>query len=189
MNATNEESVEFASYQLKGVAYTWYETWAREQGENAPLATWKEFSKGFREQFFSDADKYAIATQFKQLKQESMNVKEYSHEFTRLSKYATYMIPNEVARVRRFVDGLRPHIKSHASAATMYPCSFSFVFSHAKRLELWNKQKKADWNLNKKARTTGNYGSSFGGNNSRGISGPTQSVVPSIGSAPFGRQE
>ncbi|XP_070049705.1 uncharacterized protein [Nicotiana tomentosiformis] len=144
MNAIDEESIKFVSYQLKGVTYTWYETWPRERGENTPLATWKEFSKGFMEQFFSDADKYALATQFEQLNQGSMAVREYSHEFTRLSKYSTSMIPNEVARVLRFVDGLGPHIKSHASAATMNPCSFSSVVSHTERLELWNKQKKAD---------------------------------------------
>lgn len=74
MNSTNEEAVEFASYQLKGVAYTWYKRWDRERGENAHLATWDEFSKGFIEQFFFDADRYALATQFEQLKQGSMIV-------------------------------------------------------------------------------------------------------------------
>lgn len=68
MNATDKEAVEFASYQLKGVAYTWYETCVRERGENAPLATWKEFSMGFMEQFLSDADRYSLATLFEQLK-------------------------------------------------------------------------------------------------------------------------
>lgn len=36
---------------------------------------------------------------------------------------------------------------------------------------------------------TGSYGGSFGGNNSIRISGPTRSVVASVGSTPFGRQE
>ncbi|XP_033512011.1 uncharacterized protein [Nicotiana tomentosiformis] len=70
----------------------------------------------------------------------------------------------------------------------MHPCSFSSTVSHAERLELWNKQKKADWNMNKKARTTYGYGGSSGGSSSRGPSGPTQSMVPSVGNAPSRRQ-
>ena len=43
IHATNIESVEFAAYQLKDVAYQWYKEWDQSKGDDAELALWNFF--------------------------------------------------------------------------------------------------------------------------------------------------
>lgn len=48
-----------------------------------------------------------------------MNVWEYHLRFAHLSKYAIYMLPNMEAKVRRFVQGLRPLVINEAATAAL----------------------------------------------------------------------
>jgi hypothetical protein len=47
---------------------------------------------------------------FQDLKQGTMSIEQYSAEFLRLSRYAPDLIPDEVAKIERFRDGLSPRI-------------------------------------------------------------------------------
>ncbi|XP_033515361.1 uncharacterized protein [Nicotiana tomentosiformis] len=47
MHASDTESVELASYQLRDVTVQWYGTWELSRGTNAPPAVWEEFSGAF----------------------------------------------------------------------------------------------------------------------------------------------
>lgn len=52
IHASNIEWVDFEVYQLKGVAYQWYDEWEVIRGENAEIAIWKELSNDFLDHFF-----------------------------------------------------------------------------------------------------------------------------------------
>ncbi|XP_070057403.1 uncharacterized protein [Nicotiana tomentosiformis] len=103
MYAIDTEGVELASYRLKGVAYSWFESWEESREKGSPLARWGEFTDAFMDHFLPAKTKAARAAEFESLKQGSMNVWEYHIEITRLSKYAIHMLPTIEARVRRTV--------------------------------------------------------------------------------------
>ncbi|PHT48058.1 hypothetical protein CQW23_12266 [Capsicum baccatum] len=44
MHAFDSEGMEFAAYQLKDVAYQWYEEWDQSRGDDTKLALWDKFS-------------------------------------------------------------------------------------------------------------------------------------------------
>ncbi|KAK4360613.1 hypothetical protein RND71_019565 [Anisodus tanguticus] len=71
----------------------------------------------------------------------------------------------------------------------------SYPSSHVEKLEIWNKPNKTIRDQNKKARTMGDYGSSFGGGGSRGSSESTHSILQGssrlavlLSFKPFGRK-
>ena len=47
MHVTNFEGVEFDAYQLKDIAYHWYEEWETMRGDNAESAVWDSFLSPF----------------------------------------------------------------------------------------------------------------------------------------------
>ncbi|XP_070040082.1 uncharacterized protein [Nicotiana tomentosiformis] len=98
MRATETEGVEFASYRLKGVAYSWFEMWEDSCEEGSPPARWSEFVDAFIDQFLPAETKAAHAVEFETLKQGSKNVWEYHMEFVCLSKYVVHMMPTMAAR-------------------------------------------------------------------------------------------
>lgn len=71
------------------------------------------------ERFLSEEDRFALATQFEQLRQGSMSVHEYSLKFTRLARYAKHIIYAKVQKLRRFVHGLGPHVMFSIAATAM----------------------------------------------------------------------
>ena len=70
------------------------------------------------DEFISPSERQDRALQFEQLKQtSSMSVLEYAREFTRLSKYAPYIVPTEVERIHRFRIGLVTPLYTALAAA------------------------------------------------------------------------
>lgn len=47
MHVSSEETVELATYQLKGVPILLYKAWKNSRGVGAPLASWEEFKIEF----------------------------------------------------------------------------------------------------------------------------------------------
>lgn len=52
MHVSDTEGVEFAAYQLKGMAYQWYAEWEAIRGEDVEPIIWEEFSNDFLDHFF-----------------------------------------------------------------------------------------------------------------------------------------
>lgn len=63
---------------------------------------WETFSASFMTKFFPDAGKNGMEQKFINLKQDSKNVDEYAAEFTKLSRFAPYMVSIEMNRAKRF---------------------------------------------------------------------------------------
>ncbi|XP_070054296.1 uncharacterized protein [Nicotiana tomentosiformis] len=126
MRATEIEGVELASYRLKEVSCSWFEMWEECREEGSPLARWSEFTDTFMDHFLPTETKAACAAEFESLKHGSMNVWEYHIEFVGLSKYDIHMLPTMEARVRRFVQGLRP-LDINEAATTALNSDMNYV--------------------------------------------------------------
>ena len=73
--------------------------------------TWTEFQELFMGKYFPDTAWHAKAQKFLELKQETMNVMEYVARFTKLTRFADDYVATDMAKVRRFENGLKLSIR------------------------------------------------------------------------------
>lgn len=92
MHATEVKGVEFASYQLKGVANVWYNQWEEGLGEEAEPAEWDELERVFLDYFFSQELREEKIEKFVNLKPKGLIIKEYILKFIQLSRYTQKMV-------------------------------------------------------------------------------------------------
>ncbi|XP_033515239.2 uncharacterized protein [Nicotiana tomentosiformis] len=94
-----------------------------------------------------------------------MSVTKYEMEFTKLAEYAPNLIPTERVKVRRFIEGLNPHM---AKDITSYQDDKTYlqVVNIATRKEAFDKIAREARDSSKRARRTSIYsGFSVGGKN------------------------
>ena len=92
-------------FQLEGEAQVWW-NWSK-TSRYIEAMTWAEFHDLFMGKYFSATAKHAKALEFLELRQEMMTVMEYVAKFTELARFSDdYVAPN-MAKVRRFVNGLK----------------------------------------------------------------------------------
>ena len=73
--------------------------------------TWAEFHGLFMGKYFSDTAHHAKAQEFLELKQGTMTVLEYVARFTELARFANDYVAIDLAKVKRFENGLRLSIR------------------------------------------------------------------------------
>ncbi|XP_070050703.1 uncharacterized protein [Nicotiana tomentosiformis] len=184
MRSNETEVVELASYCLKELAYSWFES--REEG--SPPARWGEFADAFIYHFLHTDTKAAHAAEFENLRRGSPSVWDYHMRFAYLSNYAIYILPTMEARVRRFVQGLSTLVINEAATTALnsdmnYGKLVAFIQATETR-KLRNKMEREGSN---KARSTGNFGGYSSGGRSAfrgGSTGPSQPFAQSSASAP-----
>ncbi|XP_070042619.1 uncharacterized protein [Nicotiana tomentosiformis] len=88
MHASITEAVELSSFRLRDVAVLWYEAWERSRGPDAPPAEWEDFSEAFLAHYLPREVREARVDQFLSLRQGDMSVRDYSHKFNSLARYA-----------------------------------------------------------------------------------------------------
>ncbi|KAL3733937.1 hypothetical protein ACJRO7_023313 [Eucalyptus globulus] len=106
------EKIVLATYELEGVANTW---WRTTQGAMFPegiVSEWNAFLDAFNGKYFSEIAREMKMTEFQRLRQDFMIVDQYEAKFTELSQYAPELIKNPANRVRRFKDGFNPDLRS-----------------------------------------------------------------------------
>ena len=74
--------------------------------------TWAKFHELFIGKYFSDTAHHAKAQEFLKLKQGTMTVMEYVARFTELACFANDYVATDMAKVRRFENGLKLFIRS-----------------------------------------------------------------------------
>ena len=74
--------------------------------------TWGEFQELFMEKFFPTFSRHAKARGFLELKQGNMTVLEYVAKFTVLARFEDDYMAVDMAKVRKFEDGLKLSILS-----------------------------------------------------------------------------
>ena len=73
--------------------------------------TWAEFHDLFMGMYFPDTARHAKAQDFLELKQETMTVIEYVARFTELARFANDYVAMDMAKVKRFENGLKLSIR------------------------------------------------------------------------------
>ena len=97
-------------FQLEGEAQVWWK-WAR-TSRYLEVMTWAEFQELFMGKYFPDTATHAKAPEFLELKQGAMTVMNYVARFTELARFADDYVATNMAKVRRFENGLKLSIRA-----------------------------------------------------------------------------
>ncbi|XP_070032785.1 uncharacterized protein [Nicotiana tomentosiformis] len=161
MHASVTEDVELASFRLHDVAVLWYEAWERSRGPDAPPAEWEDFSEAFLVHYLLREVREARLDQFLSLKQGDMSVRDYSHKFNSLARYAPDIVRTMRARVHHYVDGLGDHLIRDCRAASLSDdVDISRIQAFAQTTEDLSRRirdTRRDREQSKRARTMGSY--------------------------------
>ena len=98
--------IRIAAFQLEGEAQVWWR-WAR-TSRDLEVMTGVEFQELFMGKYFPETAK---AQEFLELKQGAMIVMDYVTRFTELARFAIDYVATDMAKVRRFENGLKLSIR------------------------------------------------------------------------------
>ena len=101
--------IRLAAFQLEGEAQVWWK-WAN-TSRDLEAMTWIEFQELFMGKYFPDTARHAKAQEFLELKQRTMTVMEYVARFTELALFSDDYVATDMAKVRRFENGLNFSIR------------------------------------------------------------------------------
>ena len=101
--------IRLAAFQLEGEAQVWWK-WAR-TSRDLEAMTWAEFQELFMGKYFPDTARHVKAQEFLELKQRTMTVMDYVARFTKLARFADDYVATDMAKVRRFENGLKLSIR------------------------------------------------------------------------------
>ena len=107
--ASDTTRIRLAAFQLDGEAQVWW-NWAK-TSRDLEVMTWVEFHDLFMGKYFLDTARHAKAQEFPKLKQGTMTVLEYVAWFTELAHFADDYVATNMAKVRRFENGLKLSIR------------------------------------------------------------------------------
>ena len=102
--------IRLAAFQLEGMAQVWWR-WAR-TSRDLEVMTWAEFQELFMGKYFPENARHAKAQEFLELKQGVMTVMDYVVRFTELARFADDYVATDMAKVRRFKNGLKFSIRA-----------------------------------------------------------------------------
>ncbi|XP_028096831.1 uncharacterized protein LOC114296704 [Camellia sinensis] len=104
---TEEQKVSFATFTFKENAHEWW-LLTLEQEE---IMTWERFLEVFYEKYFPESLWEQKASEYQHLRQGTMSVAKYESKFTQLARFASYVIPTEARKARKFEARLHAEIK------------------------------------------------------------------------------
>ena len=102
--------IRLAAFQLEGEAQVWWK-WVR-TSRDLEAMTWEEFQELFMGKYFLDTTRHAKAQEFLELKQGVMTVMDYVARFTELARFANDYVATDMAKFRRFENGLKLSIRA-----------------------------------------------------------------------------
>ena len=73
--------------------------------------TWEDFHELFMDKYFPASTRHEKAQEFLDLKQGTMTVLEYVAKFTELARFVDDYVATNMAKVRKFEDGLKLSIR------------------------------------------------------------------------------
>ena len=101
--------IRLAAFQLEGESQVWWD-WAK-TSRDVEAMTWAEFHGLFMSKYFPATARHAKAQDFLELKQGSITVMEYVARFTELARFGDDYVATDMAKVRRFENGLKCSIR------------------------------------------------------------------------------
>ena len=102
--------IRLVAFQQEGEAQVWW-NWAK-TSRDLEAMTWVKFHDLFMGKYFPDTTHHAKAQEFLELKQGTMTVIEYVARFTELARFADDYVATDMAKVRRFENGLKLSLRS-----------------------------------------------------------------------------
>ena len=102
--------IRLAAFQLEGEAQVWW-GWAR-TSRDLEAMTWAEFQELLMGKYFPVTARHAKAQEFLELKQGAMTVIDYVARFMELARFADDYVATDLAKVRRFKNGLKLSIQA-----------------------------------------------------------------------------
>ena len=78
---------------------------------NLEVMTWGDFRELFMSKFLTALSRFAKAREFLELRQGSMMVLKYMSNFTEFSRFRDDYVATDMAKVRKFEDGLKLFIQ------------------------------------------------------------------------------
>ncbi|KAH7661241.1 Zinc finger CCHC-type protein [Dioscorea alata] len=129
----DEDKVRLASFMLRDSAAQWFKNELHLKRDSS-FRTWKQFKEAFHAKYFSMSRRTQMDRQFLSLKQGSMSVEEYEAEFDRLSQFASSLVSDKSSKSRRFVDGLKTHIRR--AIVSFIRLTYAEIVDIAKDLEI-----------------------------------------------------
>ena len=97
------------AFQLEGEAQVWWK-WAR-TSRDLEAMTWAEFQELFMGKYFPHTARHAKAQEFLELNQETITMMDYVARFMELARFANDYMATDMAKVRRFENGLKLSIR------------------------------------------------------------------------------
>ena len=107
---SNATRIRLVAFQLEGEAQVWWK-WAR-TSKDLEAMTWAEFQELFMGKYFPETVTHAKAQEFLELKQGAMTVMDYVARFIELARFADNYVATDMAKVRRFENGLKLSIRA-----------------------------------------------------------------------------
>ena len=102
--------IRLAAFQLEGEARVWWR-WVR-TSRDLEVMTWAEFQGLFMGKYFPETARHAKAQEFLELKQGATTVMDYVARFTKLNRFADDYVATDLAKVRRFENGMKLSIRA-----------------------------------------------------------------------------
>ena len=97
------------AFQLEGKSKIWWD-WVK-ASRDLEAMTWEGFRELFMSKFFLASARRAKAREFLELRQGTMTVLEYVAKFTELSRFTNDYAATDMAKVRKFENGLKLSIR------------------------------------------------------------------------------
>ena len=107
---SNTTRIRLAAFQLEGEAQVWWR-WAS-ASKDLEVMIWAEFQELFMGKYFPETARHAKARKFLELKQGVMTVMDYVARFTELARFADDYVATDMAKVRRFENGMKLSIRA-----------------------------------------------------------------------------
>ena len=102
--------IRLAAFQLEGEALVWWR-WVR-TSRDLEVMLWAEFQELFMGKYFLETTRHAKAQKFLELKRGATTVMDYVARFTELARFTDDYVATDLAKVRRFENGLKLSIRA-----------------------------------------------------------------------------
>ena len=110
MEITSEATrIKLAVFQLEGESQVWLD-WVK-ASRNLEDTTWEELCELFIGKYFPTSTRHVKVREFLELKQGTMTMLKYVAKFTKLAHFANDYVAIDMAKVRKFEDGLKLSIR------------------------------------------------------------------------------
>ncbi|XP_070043050.1 uncharacterized protein [Nicotiana tomentosiformis] len=135
MGVAKMSKVSFTTFQLRGEAYQWCHAYELSSPAEAASLTWTQFLDIFLREYVPQILKESWRAEFEQLRYGAMTVSEYAVHFSDLARHAPALVATVRERVRRFIEGLHPSIRSSMARELEMDISYQQVMGIVRRFE------------------------------------------------------